>query len=307
MRADRQQVGFCVLRLILIGDSRRKTEVRRFAKLMAENVRATDKKAQTSRFVVSLLLVDTSENGGQSAANRLEAVSLGNGFSTRFELKSYIPHVPSELKIPGQNRRTSDRKLDESDRDDLDDDDSGSFSGTSGMEGSQVMTDGRRLRIDTPVGADFSRPGTFRIVSKRLIDIAVASIGLIFAAPVLAAAMVAIRATSDGPAIFTQSREGFGGRVFKIYKLRTMFRDAESRLESFRELNERDGPAFKMQDDPRVTRVVYFLRSTCIDELPQLLNVLKGEMSLVDRGGLIVDFWLMLRTLRVPMGGRGGD
>lgn len=124
---------------------------------------------------------------------------------------------------------------------------------------------------------------------KRAIDIFGASIGIVAAAPVIGAAAVLIRATSPGGALFVQKREGLGGKAFEIYKLRTMRPDAESLKSELRAYSEQDGPAFKMADDPRITPIGRFLRKTSIDELPQLWNVLKGDMSLVGPRPLPVD------------------
>ena len=106
---------------------------------------------------------------------------------------------------------------------------------------------------------------------KRGFDIVAACAGLLLAAPFLAVAVVLIRATSRGPAIFTQQRMGKDGRVFRMYKLRTMVVDAE----------EKTGPVWASEDDPRITPVGRWLRKSRFDEIPQLANVLKGEMSLI--------------------------
>jgi lipopolysaccharide/colanic/teichoic acid biosynthesis glycosyltransferase len=116
---------------------------------------------------------------------------------------------------------------------------------------------------------------------KRAIDVAGASAGLLLASPLLLAAMAAVKLTSKGPAIFSQYRTGLGGRPFRIYKLRTMCADAEAKQRALMALNEQDGPAFKIARDPRITPVGRLLRKTNLDELPQLWNVLKGDMSLV--------------------------
>jgi lipopolysaccharide/colanic/teichoic acid biosynthesis glycosyltransferase len=116
---------------------------------------------------------------------------------------------------------------------------------------------------------------------KRQIDIVGASIGLLASLPILVVAGVSIKLTSSGPVFFKQSRCGQFGRPFLIYKLRTMSNNAEQTKHLLEDLNERDGPAFKIQNDPRVTPIGKFLRATGIDELPQLINVLKGEMALV--------------------------
>jgi lipopolysaccharide/colanic/teichoic acid biosynthesis glycosyltransferase len=116
---------------------------------------------------------------------------------------------------------------------------------------------------------------------KRALDVAGAVLGLLGLLPVFGVLAAAVRLTSPGPVLFRQWRSGRGGRPFLIYKFRTMVRDAEARKAALMPLNEQDGPAFKVQQDPRVTPLGRLLRSTSLDELPQLWNVLKGDMSLV--------------------------
>ena len=116
---------------------------------------------------------------------------------------------------------------------------------------------------------------------KRGVDIVGAVVGLIIAAPLLVVLAALIKITSRGPAVYSQWREGHGGRPFRIHKLRTMCVDAHQRQSSLRAFSEQDGPAFKMRNDPRTTRIGHFLRRTSLDELPQLWNVLVGDMSLV--------------------------
>jgi exopolysaccharide biosynthesis polyprenyl glycosylphosphotransferase len=119
------------------------------------------------------------------------------------------------------------------------------------------------------------------LIVKRAIDIVGASIGLLVLSPVLLATAIAIRAGGGGPVLFRQTRIGLHGRPFQIYKFRTMVIDAEQRLAEVMHLNERNGAAFKVRDDPRITPLGRFLRRTSIDELPQFWNVLVGTMSLV--------------------------
>lgn len=116
---------------------------------------------------------------------------------------------------------------------------------------------------------------------KRAIDIVLALLGLLALLPFLLLVAVLIRCSSPGPVFFKQRRSGLGGIPFDIYKFRTMVVNAEQYQSELQHLNEQDGPAFKMRSDPRVTRLGRLLRFTCIDELPQLWNVLLGEMSLV--------------------------
>jgi exopolysaccharide biosynthesis polyprenyl glycosylphosphotransferase len=123
---------------------------------------------------------------------------------------------------------------------------------------------------------------------KRSMDVLVAAIALVALAPVFAIAGLAIRLGSDGPVFFRQTRVGRRGRDFQIVKFRTMVDDAEQARLALEDRNETNG-LFKMAEDPRVTRVGSFLRKTSLDELPQLLNVLRGEMSLVGPRPLIAD------------------
>lgn len=116
---------------------------------------------------------------------------------------------------------------------------------------------------------------------KRVIDVVVSGCGLILLLPFFLIIAVIIKATSEGPVFFRQIRCGLHGRKFTIYKFRTMCVDAEERLKDLMKFNEREGPVFKMKKDPRITWIGRFLRKTSLDELPQLINVFKGDMSLV--------------------------
>ena len=104
---------------------------------------------------------------------------------------------------------------------------------------------------------------------------------LVLSAPLIALAALLIKLEDGGPVIYRQERVGLRGRTFEVLKLRTMVPDASQRLAELKERNERNGPLFKLAADPRVTRIGRFLRTTSIDELPQLINVLRGEMSIV--------------------------
>lgn len=116
---------------------------------------------------------------------------------------------------------------------------------------------------------------------KRIIDIIVSLMGLIILSPLLIIVSILIKVESRGNIIFSQTRVGLNGKLFKIYKFRSMVMNAEELKNSLKSQNEMSGPMFKIKEDPRVTKVGKFIRKTSIDELPQLINVLKGEMSLV--------------------------
>ncbi|HUP61230.1 MAG TPA: sugar transferase [Thermoanaerobaculia bacterium] len=143
-----------------------------------------------------------------------------------------------------------------------------------------------RLEIEELEGVPFltfttTPSNEAQLALKRALDVALSMMVLALAAPIILGAAVLIRFTSPGSVFFKQRRMGLNGRIFTLYKFRTMIEDAHARREEVAHLNEMNGPAFKAKDDPRVTRVGRWLRRFSLDELPQLWNVLKGDMSLV--------------------------
>ncbi len=117
--------------------------------------------------------------------------------------------------------------------------------------------------------------------AKRALDIFASIVGLIVLSPIFAATAIAIKAEDGGKVIFAQTRVGKDGKFFRMYKFRSMCVNAEQKLKELEKHNEVDGPAFKMTNDPRITKVGAFIRKTSIDELPQLINILEGSMSIV--------------------------
>lgn len=118
-------------------------------------------------------------------------------------------------------------------------------------------------------------------ITKRIVDFLGALFGIIALSPLIIITAIAVKLDSKGPILFAQKRVGQNGRIFHMYKFRSMVTNAEELLHKLKDKNEMTGPMFKMKNDPRITRVGKFIRKTSIDELPQLFNVLKGEMSLV--------------------------
>ena len=116
---------------------------------------------------------------------------------------------------------------------------------------------------------------------KRLLDVVVPALALIATLPIWLAIVIAVKVDSPGPAIFMQERVGIRGRGFRFYKFRSMTNGTDNMKAGMRHLSEVDGPVFKVRTDPRITRVGCLLRRSSLDELPQLINVLRGEMSLV--------------------------
>ena len=120
------------------------------------------------------------------------------------------------------------------------------------------------------------------LIIKRLIDVILSLVAMIIASPIMLVVAVMIKIEDyRSPVIFAQERVGVNGVTFKMYKFRSMYTDAEERLKELQHLNEQTGPVFKIKNDPRITKVGRFIRKTSLDELPQFLNVLKGDMSIV--------------------------
>ena len=118
-------------------------------------------------------------------------------------------------------------------------------------------------------------------ICKRVMDILGAGCGLVLLSPVIIIVAILVKFSSKGPVFFSQKRVGKNGKAFEMYKFRSMVVNAEELKEKLAAQNEMSGPMFKMKDDPRVTKVGKFIRKTSLDELPQLWNVIKGDMSLV--------------------------
>ena len=144
----------------------------------------------------------------------------------------------------------------------------------------------RTLTLERCQGVPFltMRAGNFNatgLLYKRLLDLVGGLIGMIILLAIYPFVAAAIKFDSPGPVLFKQKRMGRNGRVFNLYKFRSMYQDADERKQELKMMNEMEGALFKLKDDPRTTRVGRFLRKTSLDEFPQFLNVLKGEMSLV--------------------------
>ena len=118
-------------------------------------------------------------------------------------------------------------------------------------------------------------------ICKRIADLFLSVLALILLTPVFLIVAIAIKCEDGGKVFYTSTRLTKGGREFKMFKFRSMYPDADKRLEELLKYNEVKGPAFKMKDDPRITRVGKFIRKTSIDELPQLLNIIAGQMTII--------------------------
>lgn len=126
-----------------------------------------------------------------------------------------------------------------------------------------------------------SAPKPVYEVCKRIFDLVMATFALLLLSPVFLAVAIAIKCEDGGDVIYGSTRLTKGGKEFTMYKFRSMCPDAEKKLDSLLDRNEMEGPAFKIADDPRITKVGHFIRKTSIDELPQLINIIKGDMTII--------------------------
>jgi exopolysaccharide biosynthesis polyprenyl glycosylphosphotransferase len=140
---------------------------------------------------------------------------------------------------------------------------------------------GNRLEGDGFLHFSGARSRPHQLAMKRLFDVTAATLGLLVLSPLLLAVALLIKLTSRGPVFFAQPRSGLHGRPFRMLKFRSMVVNAEAKLAELQKQNEQSGPVFKMKRDPSVTAVGRFIRKYSIDELPQLFNVLYGDMSVV--------------------------
>jgi lipopolysaccharide/colanic/teichoic acid biosynthesis glycosyltransferase len=283
-RSDRYGYSFSVvsLRLLLKGhaDSGRLGEMKR---ILAARLRLTDERGVNRDGSIVIVLPQTDHDGAVTVVSSLAKLASFEQIYFEAEIHVYPTLVEGHFESHGSSDRNKKLRYDE------------------GFEDAVAI-----MHVDEKANTDDSalstrsflvahHPNSLHMIAKpfpkwkRSMDIVCAASGLVVAAPFLIAAAAAIKATSRGPIFFRQWRTGQNNRPFRIMKLRTMVVDADELKEKLREMNERDGPAFKIKNDPRVTRVGSFLRSTGLDELPQLWNVLIGEMSIVGPRPLPVD------------------
>ena len=300
MRCDRHNQFFSMIVIQLKHESSKesRSQICLLAKLLHKRLRLTDEKGLLLKGGLGVMLPMTETHGARVVLNSIIRSATRNGLSFEAEVFTYSGRESGSLA------------------DDVADPSQGSdseifFGGESSSEDAVVETSipthrnavsmtvsphkmSRVIRADDE---SQNRRGSTDLVTtstvatthicseypvwKRCMDISGALIGLAFALPFLLMAAIAIKLTSKGPIFFRQLRTGQFGNVFAMYKLRTMVVDAEELKGKLQQLNERDGPAFKMTNDPRVTRLGSVLRKTGLDELPQLWNVLVGDMAIV--------------------------
>ncbi len=242
-RSDRTDIGFSLLAIRSDENRPGKSALTRLANYLTSRLRLTDDLGWLDEYQLGVVLPATSPTGAWKLAELLQEERADANI---FDYKVY--YYPSDEHFEHE------------------------------AESETARSERGKMLHGEPMEPLFARP----IHSwKRWLDIIGAVVALTLFSPVLILAALAIRLTSAGPIIFGQLRSGRGGVPFRIYKFRSMVIDAEMRKGDLLAQNEQDGPAFKIRSDPRVTWVGRIIRKTSVDELPQLWNVLKGEMSLV--------------------------
>lgn len=260
-RADRNGEIFSLVLFPVSGAGRRRAmAAHRLARTMQKRARLTDDVGWLGQSHLAALLTDTSPQGARAFANGVADVIGRSGPRPEALVYSYPRDRAQIAAAPEPAGKINDPAIPAAPRLVVEQKPESSRVPFSSVE--------ELLTLPTPRW-------------KRLLDVVVAIVLAILLSPVLLIAAIAVKLTSPGPVIYTQRRSGLGGKPFVIFKFRTMVVGAEKRQQELRMFNEQDGPAFKLTRDPRVTRIGALLRKTSIDELPQLWNILKGDMSLV--------------------------
>lgn len=273
-RSDRSHLPFSALRLT--GDFRTPQGQQRFERLVAhcrQRLRITDDLGWLSEHELSVVLPATGAEGAEVVAENFEDRFVGE-----FGIEVFT--YPSNWWIETLRETSHPESMTRADSG-VAVSDSGEFANL----GADIAAASRRSNT-RPTPSLESVPMEAKMIRKiprwkRTMDVLGAGLGLLILAPVLLLVALLIKTTSRGPACYSQRRSGLGGQPFTIYKFRSMVVDADAQKHLLAELNEQDGPAFKIKNDPRITAVGRFLRKTSLDELPQLWNVLRGDMTLV--------------------------
>ncbi len=260
-RTDRNGRAFCML--VFWKDGQTDYDLRPLAKHLRELMRLYDLLGSLDNKHLAVLLPETDPVGARTfAENSLSQFcdpQLGEAHGLSYEICSY----PLDSDGSSNPEDCSDRPNEASSKQ---------------PKGSELVAKSATAATAQDLSGAFLQPIGW---GRRFIDILVSATSLLLLSPVLIGAALAVRFSSPGPAIYTQLRAGLGGVPFKFYKFRSMYLDADERRAKLQDRNEKSGPIFKMKNDPRITRVGRYLRKTSIDELPQLYNVLRGDMTLI--------------------------
>jgi len=265
LRADRSGLMFSLLVLTPRSTDHDPCDVNRFAQALLWRLRVTDEVGWWDQRALGVLLPDTPPAGARKVVHDILALAAEQSLLVDCEVYVYPSQEPppDEVGEGGQSHFRADEKR---------------RCPKIGTVPAPAARDADHLCSAQPLQGLLVQPLP---AWKRLVDIVGAVVGLVLLLPLMAAVAAVIKLTSPGPIFFRQQRDGLGGQRFTLYKFRTMRVDAAQHKAALLAYSEQDGPAFKLTDDPRVTRFGRWLRRTCIDELPQFWNVLRGEMSLV--------------------------
>jgi len=299
MRCDRygQFFSLIVIQLKKSDAVSPKRQVRILAKQLHRRLRLTDEKGLLLKGGLGVLLPMTDLHGARIVLNSIRTSASRTDLLLDAEIFTYSgreksPHVHIVQDSTSDSGIIFDVKSDDGD---TIVDASSINTSVNGCSSDSINLSTRVVRADNISQNRRMGPGQLAVSStvpmkhicksyplwKRCMDICLALIGLIISIPFISVAAIAIKLTAKGPIFFRQMRTGQFGNAFPMYKLRTMVVDAEELKGKLQIMNERDGPAFKIKNDPRVTKVGALLRKTGLDELPQLWNVLIGDMAIV--------------------------
>jgi hypothetical protein len=260
-RCERNGQEFSLV-IIAAADTGARRHLHRLGRLLCKRLRATDEIGWFDPTRLCAVLPDTTAAGARLFVRQFTLVSNHRALSPICQVFSYPQHK-------GQNGQplNIERILE----------------GMNATDRPQVLPPTEEHVVAAGAGSGDLSPLLVRPMPlwKRSIDVALASTALFVFSPVFLVVGLAIRISDGGPILFRQRRAGLGGRPFTMLKFRTMIVDAEKKKALLRAVSEQDGPAFKIKHDPRITRLGRLLRESSLDELPQLVNVIKGDMSLV--------------------------
>jgi lipopolysaccharide/colanic/teichoic acid biosynthesis glycosyltransferase len=260
-RCERNGREFC---LVVIGtaDNAPPRHLARLAGFLCRRARATDEVGWFDTRRLCIVLPDTTEEG---------AVAFVSDFTETANFRGLSP-ICNVLKYHGQIHSENERLTAAQIAVGIE------SAGQDGNAGPPRRGPALQLIASRTISNLLIRPLPWW---KRFLDVMVGTLALAMAMPLMIIIAIAIKIFDGGPVFFSQRRAGLGGRPFTIYKFRTMVANADAGKHQLRKKSEQDGPAFKIKHDPRITRVGRLLRETSLDELPQLFNVIRGDMSLV--------------------------
>lgn len=275
--ADRGTRRFCMITLQRMDEDREAFQ--RLIERIRQRVRSTDLVGHLDEERVALLLTDTAAAGATAVAAWVASAIAALGIRVQSTIYVY-PTVEDDRPGSGRGTPPSHGRANGHGNGRA----NGHAAGNGTHSHTVRWTSGAAVAVPPPswpvrdLWTELSVPTP---AWKRALDILIASVALVLLLPLFLVVAVAIKLDTPGPVIFRQKRAGRGGRPFDFYKFRSMSLDAEARRAELEARNEQTGPVFKIHDDPRITRVGRILRRTSIDELPQLWNVLKGDICLV--------------------------